>query len=315
MQELLDLLLRHGVLIVFGATLAARVGLPVPAAPLLVVVGGLSSEGHFSAAAAFGVAVLANVLGESPWFWGGRRFGYRVMRLLCRISLSPDSCVRQSEELIVRWGGTALIAAKFVPGVSVVAAPMAGALAMTWRRFLAYNLLASVLWTAAYLGLGLVFSRQIQQVLDRMAGAGVAAMAALLLLAVLLLAWRYGRRRRFLRRFAAPRISVAELQALLRDGQAPVVVDVRSQAGVSIDQRRIPGALRMHLDEVAAQAASLPRDREIVLYCNCPNEVSAARAAQLLLAQGFPRVRPLAGGLEAWVAAGGAVATRSGSGD
>ena len=97
MQALVDLLLRHGVLLVFAVTLAARIGAPVPAAPLLVVAGGLAAGGQFSLAAAFAVAVLANVLGDAVWFVGGRRQGHRVMRLLCRVSLSPDSCVRRSE--------------------------------------------------------------------------------------------------------------------------------------------------------------------------------------------------------------------------
>jgi len=304
-QELVALLQHHGVLIVFAATLAARIGAPVPAAPLLVVAGGLSAGGEFSAIAAFGVALLANVVGDAVWFWGGRRYGHRVMRLLCRISLSPDSCVRQSESLITRWGGNSLIAAKFVPGVSVVAAPMAGALAMSWRRFLSFELVGAALWTSVYLGLGMLFSKQIQQILDVMAGAGAGALVALLLVLAALLALRYWRRRSFLRAVDMPRIDADELRTLILDGHEPVIVDVRSAASVDLDDRRIPGALRMHLHEVSDKARDLPRDREIVLYCNCPNEVSAARAARMLAAQGFQRVRPLAGGLDAWVESGG----------
>jgi len=299
-QELVDLLLHHGVLIVFVATLAARIGAPVPAAPLLVVAGGLSAAGQFSLAAAFGVAMLANVAGDAVWFWGGRRHGHRVMRLLCRISLSPDSCVRQSESLITRWGGNSLIAAKFVPGVSVVAAPMAGALAMSWRRFLSFELVGAALWTSVFLGLGMLFSEQIQQILDVMAGTGAGALAALVLVLAALLALRYWRRRRFLREVDMPRMHVDELRALISDGRDPVIVDVRSASSVDLDGRSIPGALHMQLHEVSDKARDLPRDREIVLYCNCPNEVSAARAARMLAAHGLQRVRPLAGGLDAW---------------
>jgi membrane protein DedA with SNARE-associated domain/rhodanese-related sulfurtransferase len=301
-QDLVDLLLHHGVLIVFAATLAARVGAPVPAAPLLVVAGGLSAAGEFSSLAAVGAAILANVAGDALWFWGGRHYGHRVMRLLCRISLSPDSCVRQSESLITRWGGNSLIAAKFVPGVSVVAAPMAGALAMPWRRFLAYELVAAALWTLLFVGLGRLFSAQIQEILDVMAGTGAIAMGALLLVLAGLVALRYWRRRSFMREVDMPRIDVDELRALMRDGREPIVIDVRSAASAELDGRRIPGALRMELHEVGARARELPLDREIVVYCNCPNEVSAARAARLHAEQGIQRARPLAGGLEAWVA-------------
>ncbi len=312
MDGLVGLLLHHGMLIVFAVTLAARIGAPLPSAPLIVVAGGLSAVSDFSAAATFGVSLLANVAGDAVWFWGGRRHGHRVMRLLCRISLSPDSCVRQSEALITRWGGMSLVAAKFVPGVSVVAAPMAGALAMTWQRFVAYALLAAALWTGLFLGLGMLFSGQIQRVLDAMARTGAAALVALLLALAALVAWRYWRRRRFRREVALPRIGVDELRALIRDGHAPLIVDVRSPMSVQVDARRIPGALSLHLDEIGDRAASLPRDREIVLYCNCPNEASAARAARLLAEHGHTRARPLAGGLDAWVASGEPTAAHDG---
>ncbi|HEY1393267.1 MAG TPA: DedA family protein/thiosulfate sulfurtransferase GlpE [Methylibium sp.] len=302
MQQLVTLLIAHGVLLVFAVTLAARIGAPLPAAPLLVVAGGLAAGGDLSWGATLLASIAANIAGDGLWFEAGRRHGYRVLRLLCRISLSPDACVRQSESLIARWGGSSLIAAKFLPGVSVVAAPMAGALRMPVARFLGYELAAALLWTGAYLLLGVVFSSQIQQVLDAIASAGMVATAAL---ALLLLVWgaaRYWRRRSALRDATMARITVGELQALMRDGHDPVIIDVRSDAGTQVDARRIPGALLVPLERIHARAAELPRDREIVLYCNCPNEVSAVRAAQLLAAQGLERVRPLAGGLDAWSA-------------
>jgi len=302
MRELIDLLLIHGVAIVFVATLAARIGLPVPASPLLVIVGGLASAGDFSIAGAVAAAIVANLIGDAVWFAAGRRHGHRVMRLLCRISMSPDSCVRQSESLIVRWGGSSLIAAKFVPGVSVVAAPMAGALRMPLWRFFVFDLIGAAIWTFLFVLLGLVFKDQIQQVLDVMANAGVLATTLIVIALGAMLAVRYWRRRRFLREVEMSRISVADLRELMRQDVAPLVIDVRSDASMQIDDRRIPGAISVHLDEMPHRAAQLPRDRDIVLYCNCPNEASAARAARLLAERGLTRVRPLAGGLEAWVA-------------
>ena len=304
MRDLIALLVDHGVLIVFAATLAARIGAPVPASPLLVVAGGLAAAGEFSWVAALGSSIVANIVGDSVWFQAGRRHGHRVMKLLCRISLSPDSCVRQSESLITRWGGSSLIGAKFLPGVSVVAAPMAGALGMSWLRFLAFELVAATIWTMVFLALGMVFSGQIQQILDMMANTGIVAVGALALALAALLALRYWRRRSFLREVEMSRISVDDLHELIRLGHDPLVIDVRSEASVKIDSRRIPGAVSVQLQAMRSKASELPRDREIVLYCNCPNEVSAARAARMLAAQGIERVRPLAGGLDAWVAAG-----------
>ncbi|HMC14746.1 MAG TPA: DedA family protein/thiosulfate sulfurtransferase GlpE [Albitalea sp.] len=304
MRDLIALLVEHGVLIVFVATLAARIGAPVPASPLLVVAGGLAVGGEFSWMTALGGSIVANVIGDGLWFQAGRRHGHRVMRLLCRISLSPDSCVRQSETLITRWGGSSLIAAKFLPGVSVVAAPMAGALGMSWLRFLVYEVVAATIWTMLFMTLGMVFSGQIQQILGIMASTGTAAVIVLLLALAAVLAVRYWRRRSFLREVEMSRISVDDLHELMSAGHAPLVIDVRSEASIKIDGRRIPGALSVELNSMREKAAELPRDRDIILYCNCPNEVSAARGARLLAEAGLARVRPLAGGIDAWVASG-----------
>ncbi len=308
MRELIDLLIAHGVLLVFLVTLAARVGLPLPAAPMLVVVGGLAAEGQLSGMASLAVAVLANIAGDVIWFVAGRRHGYRVMKLLCRISLSPDACVRQSEDLILRWGGQALLAAKFLPGVSVMAAPMAGALGFGWGRFIAYDFVAGLLWSATFLLLGLMLSDQIQQVLDMLAGAGFVALAALALLLVGLILRRLWQRRRFSRRILGGRITVAEAAALQDSGGAPVFIDVRAAGAHAVDPRHIAGALLIDIEQLKRQAASLPRDRDLVLYCNCPNEVSAALAVTVLAEQGITRARALVGGLDGWVEAGRTVA-------
>ena len=304
MRDLIALLVDHGVLIVFVATLAARIGAPVPASPLLVVAGGLAVGGEFSWVTALAGSIVANVIGDGLWFQAGRLHGHRVMRLLCRISLSPDSCVRQSESLITRWGGSSLIAAKFLPGVSVVAAPMAGALGMSWLRFLVYEVVAATIWTMLYMALGMVFSGQIQQILGIMASTGTAAVIVLLLVLAAVVAVRYWRRRSFLREVEMSRISVDDLHELMSAGHEPLVIDVRSEASIKIDGRRIPGALSVELNLMREKAAELPRDRDIILYCNCPNEVSAARGARLLAEAGLARVRPLAGGIDAWVASG-----------
>jgi rhodanese-related sulfurtransferase len=244
------------------------------------------------------------VIGDGAWFLAGRVYGYRILRLLCRISISPDSCVSQSETFIARWGGASLLAAKFLPGVSVVAPPMAGALGMSLAAFVLFEALAAFVWGVLFLGLGALFSRQIEAVLDALSTMGLTAALVLAVLAGAYLALRAWRRRAFLRSVEMSRISVDELRELIDSGGEPCVIDVRSEAGRVIDARRIPGARAIELGRIAQSFAELPRDREIVIYCNCPNEASAASAARLLAERGLTRVRPLAGGLDAWVAAG-----------
>ena len=308
MEALIALMVDHAVAVVFAVTFAARVGLPVPAAPVLVVAGGIAAIAEpVLLFAMVGAALVANVLGDAIWFYTGRIYGYHFMRLLCKISISPDSCVRRSESLITRWGGLSLVAAKFVPGVSVVAPPMAGALGMSSWRFLAFEILAALLWAGVFLALGWLFREQIQAVLDALANAGGVATAALVVVVAAMLARRWWRRRAFLRTTSMPRATIGELVTLMTREPAPIVIDVRGEAGIQVDPRRIPGALPIPLKALQQRRAELPfesGEREIILYCSCPNEVSAALAAQALVARGFKRARPLAGGLEAWVEAG-----------
>jgi membrane protein DedA with SNARE-associated domain/rhodanese-related sulfurtransferase len=300
MQELLSLLTDHGLVALFTVTLAARIGAPVPAAPLVVLAGALGQWGQLAPWEAAGVSIVANVAGDAVWFVAGRRSGYRVLRLLCRISLSPDSCVAQSESLIERWGGLSLVAAKFVPGVSVVAAPMAGALGMSWLRFTAYGVLGAAAWTFIFLGAGMLFSDNVEQVLDMLQQGGFLAGAVLAAFVAVFVAYRWWRRRAVRRALEVPRIAVHELRELMRTGLQPVLIDLRSTASLELDPRRIPGAMLVELAHLPRLAPDLPRDREVVLYCNCPNEASAAHGALVLAASGITRARPLAGGLDAW---------------
>lgn len=304
MPEFVDLLVMHGVLWVFVITLAARVGLPVPAAPLLVLAGGLAAGGRLPLAGVVVASLVANLLGDAVWFQAGRRYGGRVTRLLCRVSLSPDSCVRSSESLITRWGGSSLTAAKFIPGVSVVAAPLAGALHMPWPRFIAFDSVAAGVWIAVYAGLGWAFNTQIDAVLQRLADAGRAAGALAGLALAAWLGWRAWRRWRVLQHTRVPRIDVGELLRLRQAQPAPVVVDVRAGSSLLLDTRRIPGALMLPIDRLDTLRAQLRPDQAVVLYCNCPNEVSAALGALSLRRMGLRHARPLKGGLDAWIDAG-----------
>jgi rhodanese-related sulfurtransferase len=153
-----------------------------------------------------------------------------------------------------------------------------------------------------YLGLGVVFEARVERVLELLAGGGIVGIAVLLALLAAFIGYRWYRRREFRRSADVPRISVDELRALLQNGRAPVIIDVRASASVQMDPRQIPGALTVELARVEMLARQLPSGQEIVLYCNCPNEASAARAAVLIAQGGARYARPLAGGLDAWFA-------------
>jgi membrane protein DedA with SNARE-associated domain/rhodanese-related sulfurtransferase len=300
MDDLLPLLARHGLLIVFAAVLLARAGAPVPGGPVLVVAGALAAQGRLPMAAVVALSLVANVLGDAVWFVGGRRHGYRVMRLLCRISLSPDTCVRQSEGLFTRWGGVSLVAAKFVPGVSVIAAPMAGALQMSWRRFVAWDLAGGLAWTALYLGAGIVFRTQVQDVLAILADAGTKAAIGLALLAAVVLGGRWLQRRAARLGRSADLIGPEALHDMMAAGPGPTILDMRGALARQA-AGMVPGALAAELADLPRLAAQL-RPGEVVVYCNCPNEVTALKAAALLRKLGVPGVRVLVGGYDGWQA-------------
>lgn len=292
---------------VFLNVLVEQLGAPVPAVPTLIVAGALAAGGRLPAADLVVLAVAACAIADGTWYVGGRLYGNRVLRLLCRISLSPDSCVSQTQSLFERWGAKVLVIAKFVPGLAIIAAPLAGATRMGAVRFAGFALLGSTLWVGATVGAGALLRPQIAVLLPQAAHFGAATLAVLLLLLAAYIAFRWWERRRLYAALAMARISVAELRARLDGAAAPVVIDVRSPTALGLELLRIPGALHWPLPQVERELGTLPRDREIIFYCNCPNEASAARAARLLMKHGFRRVRPLAGGLDAWIEAGYAV--------
>jgi len=293
---------RYGVAFVGLNVLLQQLGLPIPAVPTMMLAGALAMTGRIDLPAAFLLAVAASLVADLLWFWAGRRYGYPVLRFLCRISLSPDTCVRQTEGIFERWGFYSVVVSKFVPGFATVAPPIAGALKMRVGAFALASAASAALWAGAAMVTGALFAPQIDAALSWMTAHF--ALAALVVAGAVALyafvkAWQ---RYRLVRLLAASMISVHELREGLAGDPPPFVIDVGSSLAHDV-RPHIPGAVLLDLDTIA-RSADFPQDRDIVLYCACPHEVSARRGAQILLARGFRRVRPLAGGIEAWVAAG-----------
>jgi membrane protein DedA with SNARE-associated domain/rhodanese-related sulfurtransferase len=310
MEELIGLVSKHGLALIFINVLLQQVGLPVPVVPTLVVAGALAASGQISALAVLGVTVLASFIGDGLWFAGGRIYGRRVLSLLCRISLSPDSCVRQSEYHFERWGKAVLVISKFVPGLSAVTPPLAGAMHMGWPSFVVLNGIGVTLWAALPIGAGMLFREQVRDAITLVENYGSVAAALIVAALAAYIAFKWWERRRFYRALRLARITVEELRSLIERGKQPVVVDVRSAVSRKADGRLIPGALLIEPGQVDARLRELSKDRDIVFYCTCPNEASAAQVAKKLIELGYTRVRPLAGGLDAWLAAGHEVELR-----
>jgi len=297
MNGLTEFLIAYGLPLLFVALLLEQLGLPIPAVPWLLAVGSLSAGAKFSAPAGIAIAVTACLIADLIWFYLGRHQGNRLLGFLCRISLEPDSCVRRTENAFTRYGLRTLLVSKFIPGLNTVAAPLAGLSKCSAPRFLLYDGTGAIIYASCYILLGYAFSDQIQQIAAALASIGK---SALILLASLLLAYlglKLWRRQMLLRELRMTRITVAELRQKLDAGENPIIFDLRSNAGE--DDLFIPGAIRISMDELA-KSAEIPRDRDIIVYCACPNEVSSARVALKLRQKGFTRVRPLQGGIDAW---------------
>ena len=302
MDAIAGQLIAHGVPIVGLNVLLQQLGLPIPAVPTMMIAGALAVAGRLDFASAFAISVAASLAADLVWFWAGRRYGYPVLRGLCRISLSPDTCVRQTEGIFERWGFLSIVVSKFVPGFAIVAPPIAGALRMRAGAFIVASIGSAALWVGAAMAAGAVFARQIDVALAWMAShAAVAAITVGVLFAVYV-AVKALQRWRMARFLAGSMISVDELREALDGESPPMVIDVGSKLAQA-ERGRIPGAIALDLDDLAARD-DFPDDRDIVLYCECPNEASSRRGAQLLVGKGLRRVRPLLGGFGGWVAAG-----------
>ena len=300
---------QYGLMIVVVNVLLNQIGLPVPVVPTLIVAGAVGAHGQVSLPALLVGSVVACLAADCGWYLIGEKYGIRVLKTLCKVSLEPDSCVSQTQTRFERWGVNSLVIAKFIPGLAIIAPPMAGALRIGWPRFVLLSTAAAVLWVGVYLGAGAVFNSQIEWLLGELSEFGSMAAVGLALMLGGYIAYKWWERRRFYRMLRMARISVVDLYALVQSGAAPVIVDVRSTTARELEPRWIPGALHVPLPDVARLLKELPRDREVILYCTCPSEASAARVAKILMNHGFKHVRPLHGGLDAWVAAGYGVAT------
>jgi len=306
-QQLIIAIGQYGVGVVVANVLLDQIGLPVPAVPTLIVAGAVAASGQMSLLSLFFWSVLACLAPDCAWYLVGQRYGIRVLKTLCKVSLEPDSCVSQTQTRFERWGINSLVIAKFIPGLAIIAPPMAGAMRIGWPRFLFLSSCAAVLWVGFGLLAGILFRSQIERLLEHLSEFGSAAGAGVMILLAAYIAFKWWERSRFYKVLRMARISVSDLYELIQAGAAPLIIDVRSVTARELEPRWIPGALHVPLQDVAHRLKELPRDRDVILYCTCPNEASAARVAKILMNHGFKRVRPLQGGLDAWVAAGYAV--------
>jgi membrane protein DedA with SNARE-associated domain/rhodanese-related sulfurtransferase len=300
----LQFLEQYGVLILPALVVAEQMGVPLPAVPALLGVGALAAYGRINAPLVLAAITVAALAVDFVWYELGRRRGAGILATLCRLSLEPDSCLRRAEGTFVRHGARGMLIAKFIPGLTTVMPPLAGVFAVGRVRFALYDLAGVLLWAGTWLTLGYVFADAITLVAARATALGqalgvvvVAALAAYILL-------KYARRRLFLRKLRMARIAPEALKLRLDAGEDVTIIDLRTPLAVAATPFAIPGSRWLAAEAIDAVEAEMLRAREVVLYCACPNEATSARVALLLKRKGITQVRPLEGGLAAWMALG-----------
>jgi membrane protein DedA with SNARE-associated domain/rhodanese-related sulfurtransferase len=309
MDGLLLLLEHHKYSLLFGWVLLEQGGVPIPTIPLMLALGTMSAAHRMHVSFALPLAVLACLISDSAWFFLGRRFGSKILDILCKFSMKAATCVSRTEGQVQRRGAVTLLFAKFVPGLSTMAPPIAGQAGISYPVFLIYDAIGSFIWAGAWLFAGRFFgdlAKRSSKFFSILGHFG-ALLVVLAVLAVLI--YRYVKKRQFLIELRGLRLEPGQLQAMIADAQregseTPFIVDLRHPLDVLSDPLVLPGALRIGPDELKQRKDIIPRDRDIVLYCTCPSEETSAKVALELRKMGVKRVRPLRGGLQGWKDAG-----------
>ncbi len=287
-------------LLVFANVFLQQLGLPVPSVPTMVLAGSQSS-GVLALNAMLLAAVLASLLADWIWYQAGRRYGYQVLSLLCKLSINPSSCVNETESRFSKWGVWSLVFGKFIPGFSTVAPPVAGALGMARSSFFLASAIGAALWAGLALAAGYAFHAQIDTTLGWMADHGVrlAVIAASLVLAVI--AWKYWKKRHFEKLATIRHIEIDELKQALAGPRPPHIIDLRSQS-LAQATGLIPNAHLTDYDALTQSLQNVDKDYPVVTLCACPQDAGAVHAAQSLQKLGYRNAFPLRGGVDAWMA-------------
>jgi len=294
------ILLTYGYLLLFAWVLVEQLGVPLPAMPVLLAAGALSAQHELSFPLAFAAGLAAALTADTAWFLIGRRYGHHVLRLLCKLSMEPTICVRRTQDSFGRRRDLTLVIAKFVPGLATLAPPVAGQNGMGFGRFLFFDGIGSALWLTTLLVIGRFFGDLLRRNPSLLDWAGRFS-GALLVLGVLgFFIGRVVRRRMVIKKLVAARLEPEELKKQLDAGEQVYIVDLRHPLELLPDPFTLPGAVHFSPESLAARHTEIPRDRDIVLFCTCPSEATAAKTAMTLHKLGIERVRPLRGGLDEW---------------
>ena len=258
---------RYSVVILPALAVFEQMGIPLPAVPALLATGALAATGGVRLWLVIVAIVIVTLPVDLVWHELGRRRGVQMLSGLCRMTLEPDICVRRTQNLFLRFGVRTMLVSKFLPGLTTVLPPLAGAFGVSRLQFALYDVGGSILWSGFWLGVGFLFSEAIEGVMERISRLGHAAIVLIVGAVAAYLALKYLRRWLFLRRFRVSRITPEMLKAKLDAGEDVTIIDLRNELDVIAAPYAIPGSRWIAAERLDDRLSEIPRDRELVLYC------------------------------------------------
>ncbi len=295
-----DFFLHYVYLILFLWVMAEQLGAPIPSIPLLLTAGTLTATHKVSLPATLLVVMAACAVSDSIWYYLGQKYGGSVVKLLCRLSMESSTCVRRTNTYFSTHGSKALLVAKFVPGLSTVAAPVAGQTGMPYKTFLAYDMAGALFWSLSVTLAGRFFGDELKKNPHAFSMLGHFAVLVFVLLLAGTLLYRLIKQQSFLKSVRGAKIEPEELKDMLDAGEKVFIVDLRHPLDYLPDPRVVPGSVRISPETLSLHNEQIPRDRDVVLYCTCPSEATSGKVALTMRKQGIYRVRPLRGGFDEW---------------
>ena len=267
MDDISQFVIENGYGVIVLWVMFDQLGVPIPAIPILITAGALSGGEQLD----LGGVILAATLGCIPsdvlWFEAGRRRGGAVLRVLCKLSLEPDSCVRNTQGTFERHGVRSLLVAKLIPGYQTLSPALAGISGVSLTRFLSFDIPGALFWSLIFVVPGYLLHDQIDSAFDLVSNLGVGLLSLFVSLLVVYAGWKYFVRQRFLRSLRIARMTPEDLKRKIDGGEDVSVIDLRSTIALEYQPAQIPGAQVMAVEDLEARHEEIPRDRDIVLYC------------------------------------------------
>jgi len=310
-MDLMGVIAHYGYAVVALVLFVSAAGVPLPTSIILICAGAAAANHDLTLGVVLPVAWMSGLAGDSLLYFGGRYTGWWLLAGMCRLSMNPEGCIFSASEYFYRRGANTLLFSKFVPGLSSMAAPLAGSLSMRFRRFFRFDALGNLFYVTTWIMTGFLFSKFIRQIVTFVEGFGHAIFLLFLVVvaayvgAVVVFAIK-ARKYNKIQRISAS--TLRERMQTLSADRLFVIADVRSHNYYDPGMQRIKNSIRVEptrlKEELVALREFMQPECEVYLYCSCIRDTTSKRVAHMLEQENC-KALVIEGGLKAWIKAGG----------